>query len=75
VQYVGHHTADDTVVWRDPDDGTGRAVAWLSPTGKLNAVLAVDRPKELVQARRAITAGSAPDPQRLADPAIAYLDA
>ena len=27
VQYVGHHTADDTIVWRDPDDGTGRAVA------------------------------------------------
>jgi 3-phenylpropionate/trans-cinnamate dioxygenase ferredoxin reductase component len=75
VQYVGHHTADDSVVWRDPDDGTGRAVAWLSPEGRLNAVLAVDRPKELVQARRAITAGATPDPQRLADPAISYLDA
>jgi 3-phenylpropionate/trans-cinnamate dioxygenase ferredoxin reductase component len=75
VQYVGHHTPDDTVVWRDPDDGTGRAVAWLAPDGRLNAVLAVDRPKELVQARRAITAGATPDPQRLADPAISYLDA
>jgi 3-phenylpropionate/trans-cinnamate dioxygenase ferredoxin reductase component len=75
AQYVGHHTADDTVVWRDPDDGTGRAVAWLAPDGRLNAVLAVDRPKELVQARRAITAGATPDPQRLADPAISYVDA
>ncbi len=75
VQYVGHHTADDTVMWRDPGDGTGRAVAWLAPDGRLNAVLAVDRPKELVQARRAITAGATPDPQRLADPAISYIDA
>jgi 3-phenylpropionate/trans-cinnamate dioxygenase ferredoxin reductase component len=75
VQYVGHHTADDTIVWRDPDDGTGRAVAWLTPDGRLTAVLAVDRPKELVQARRAIAAGASPDPQRLADPAISYVDA
>ena len=70
-----HHTADDTVVWRDPRRCHGRGGGLAQPDGRLTAVLAVDRPKELVQARRAIAAGASPDPQRLADPTISYVDA
>jgi len=34
------------------------------------AVLAVDRPRDLLQARRAVAAGASPDLDRLADPAV-----
>jgi 3-phenylpropionate/trans-cinnamate dioxygenase ferredoxin reductase subunit len=38
-------------------------------------VLTVDRPRDLLQARRLIAAGAEVDPARLADPAIPLKDA
>lgn len=69
VQYAGHHTAADTLVWRgDPLAATWTA-CWLSGA-RLTAVLTVDRPRDLLQGRRLIAAGTAVDLARLTDPAI-----
>ncbi len=76
VQYAGHHAAADRLVWRgDPDAATWSA-CWLSgDTPRLTAVLAVNRPRDLLQGRRLIAAGAAVDAARLADPAVAVKDA
>jgi 3-phenylpropionate/trans-cinnamate dioxygenase ferredoxin reductase component len=76
VQYAGHHAAADRLVWRgDPDAATWSA-GWLSgDTPRLTAVLAVNRPRDLLQGRRLIAAGAAVDAARLADPAVAVKDA
>jgi hypothetical protein len=67
VQYAGHHPAADRVVWRD--DGERWATFWLAGD-RLVAALTVDRPRDLVQARklmqRAVSVGDA----ALADPAV-----
>jgi NADPH-dependent 2,4-dienoyl-CoA reductase/sulfur reductase-like enzyme len=70
VQYAGHHPAADTTLWRgDPDTG-GWTVCWLSDD-RLVAILTVDRPRDLLQGRRAIAAGAVVDAGLLADPAVA----
>jgi 3-phenylpropionate/trans-cinnamate dioxygenase ferredoxin reductase component len=46
----------------------------VSPATRLTAVLTVDRPRDLLQARRLIAAGAEVDPGRLADPAIPLKD-
>ena len=76
VQYAGHHAAADRLVWRgDPDAATWSA-CWLSgDTPRLTAVLAVNRPRDLLQGRRLIAAGAEVDAARLADPAVAVKDA
>jgi 3-phenylpropionate/trans-cinnamate dioxygenase ferredoxin reductase component len=76
VQYAGHHAAADRLVWRgDPDAATWSA-CWLSgDTPRLSAVLAVNRPRDLLQGRRLIAAGAEVDAARLADPAVAVKDA
>jgi 3-phenylpropionate/trans-cinnamate dioxygenase ferredoxin reductase component len=76
VQYAGHHSAADRLIWRgDPDAATWSA-CWLSgDTPLLTAVLAVNRPRDLLQGRRLIAAGAAVDAARLADPAVAVKDA
>jgi NADPH-dependent 2,4-dienoyl-CoA reductase/sulfur reductase-like enzyme len=91
VQYAGHHTAADRLLWRgDPEAATWSA-CWLtgpqpltpgstvpgpaSPATRLTAVLTVGRPRDLLQARRLIAAGAEVDPARLADPAIPLRDA
>lgn len=70
VRYVGHHDPAGSPVWREPADGRGWSAAWLDTQGRLTAVLTVDRPRELPAARRALAAGAAPDPSRLADPSV-----
>ncbi|WP_241539880.1 FAD-dependent oxidoreductase [Streptomyces sp. M41(2017)] len=67
VQYVGHHTPDDTLVWRGDPAGTAWSVCWLRET-RLVALLAVGRPRDLAQGRRLIEAGARMDPLLLADP-------
>jgi len=77
VQYAGHHhAAADCLVWRgDPEAATWSA-CWLSgDSARLTAVLAVNRPRDLLQGRRLIAAGAAADAARLADPAVAIKDA
>ncbi|WP_320773873.1 FAD-dependent oxidoreductase [Streptomyces sp. CRN 30] len=68
VQYAGHHTAADTVLWRGDPAGPAWTVCWLREN-RLVALLAVGRPRDLAQGRRLIAAGTALDTRLLADPA------
>ena len=87
VQYAGHHSAADRLVWRgDPADREW-AACWLAASGpagpgtgdgageRLVALLTVGRPRDLLQGRRVIAAGGAVDPGRLADPGVPVRDA
>lgn len=74
MQYVGHHTNDDRQVARRSSDSSGWSVGWLAADGRLTALLAVDRPKDMAQARRAIGAGMSPDPDLLSDASVAIRD-
>jgi len=81
VQYCGHHTGADRLVWRGDTGGRDWTACWLagpSPDGaaeRLTAVLAVARPRDLLQGRRLIASGTPVDLARLADPAVALRDA
>jgi NADPH-dependent 2,4-dienoyl-CoA reductase/sulfur reductase-like enzyme len=68
VQYAGHHASADTTVWRGDPSGPAWTVCWLRE-GRLAALLAVGRPRDLAQGRRLIEAGTPMDPQLVADPA------
>ncbi|MEU6401770.1 FAD-dependent oxidoreductase [Streptomyces sp. NPDC046985] len=68
VQYAGHHTGADAAVWRGEPSGPAWTVCWLRE-GRLVALLAVGRPRDLAQGRRLIEAGALMDPALLADPA------
>ncbi|PZG92827.1 oxidoreductase [Streptomyces sp. NTH33] len=68
VQYAGHHTSADTTVWRGDPSGPAWTVCWLRE-GRLVALLAVGRPRDLAQGRRLIESGTPLDPDLLADPA------
>lgn len=68
VQYAGHHTAADTVLWRGDPTGPAWTVCWLREN-RLVALLAVGRPRDLAQGRRLIEAGTELDPVLLEDPA------
>ena len=68
LQYVGHHTTADEPVHRGATWQKTRSVAWLGPDGHLNALLAIDNPADVTQARVAIGSGIMPDIARLADP-------
>ncbi|MCW8377998.1 NAD(P)/FAD-dependent oxidoreductase [Streptomyces justiciae] len=67
VQYAGHHTSADTVLWRGDPSGPAWTVCWLREN-RLVALLAVGRPRDLAQGRRLIEAGTALDPGLLSDP-------
>lgn len=67
VQYIGHHAPADTTVWRGDPTGAAWSVCWLRE-GRLVALLAVGRPRDLAQGRRLIEAGTPMDPELLADP-------
>jgi 3-phenylpropionate/trans-cinnamate dioxygenase ferredoxin reductase component len=79
VQYAGHHTARDRLVWRGDPAEPRWSACWLSPLPdggeQMVAVLSVSRPRDLVQGRRVIAAGQPVDPARLADPAVPLRDA
>jgi 3-phenylpropionate/trans-cinnamate dioxygenase ferredoxin reductase subunit len=69
VQYAGHHPAAERLVYRgDPGDPKW-AACWFTGD-RLEAVLTVDRPRDLVQARRIIAAGAPVDAAAVADPEI-----
>ncbi|MBX9393194.1 FAD-dependent oxidoreductase [Streptomyces sp. TRM72054] len=68
VQYAGHHASADATVWRGDPAGPAWSVCWLRE-GRLVALLAVGRPRDLAQGRRLIEAGTMMDPELLADPA------
>ncbi|MEV0993744.1 FAD-dependent oxidoreductase [Nonomuraea sp. NPDC050202] len=73
LQYAGHHPAGDRLVYRGEPEGKWSAV-WLAGDGTLAAVLAVDRPRDLVQGRRLIDAGARLDAERLVDPQVPLRD-
>ncbi|GAA2207232.1 FAD-dependent oxidoreductase [Nonomuraea monospora] len=73
LQYAGHHPAGDRLVHRGEPEGKWSAV-WLTADDTLAAVLAVDRPRDLVQGRRIIEAGSRLDAERLVDPQVPLRD-
>ncbi|MGW0147287.1 NAD(P)/FAD-dependent oxidoreductase [Streptomyces sp. NPDC003333] len=68
VQYAGHHLGADTLLWRGDPAGPAWSVCWLRE-GRLAALLAVGRPRDLAQGRRLIEAGTPMDASLLADPA------
>jgi 3-phenylpropionate/trans-cinnamate dioxygenase ferredoxin reductase subunit len=68
LQYAGHHGVG-RMLWRGDPAGADWAVCWLDGD-RLAAVLTVNRPRDLVQGRRVIAAGTPVDPARLADPAV-----
>lgn len=68
VQYVGHHAPADTTVWRGDPSGAAWTVCWLHD-GRLVALLAIGRPRDLAQGRKLIEAGTLMDPELLSDPA------
>ncbi|WP_256361804.1 NAD(P)/FAD-dependent oxidoreductase [Streptomyces sp. TRM70350] len=68
VQYAGHHASADATVWRGDPAGPAWSVCWLRG-GRLVALLAVGRPRDLAQGRRLIEAGTVMDAELLADPA------
>ena len=68
VQYAGHHGSADTMVRRGEPTGPAWSVCWLTD-GRLVAVLAVGRPRDLAQGRRLIESGTRMDPALLSDPA------
>jgi 3-phenylpropionate/trans-cinnamate dioxygenase ferredoxin reductase component len=74
VQYCGQHSGSDRLLWRGDTDGREWTACWLDGE-RLTAVLAVSRPRDLLQGRRLIAAGTAVDPARLADPAVPLRDA
>ncbi|TYK47945.1 NAD(P)/FAD-dependent oxidoreductase [Actinomadura decatromicini] len=69
VQYAGSHAASERMVLRGDPSGRKWTLAWLTGD-RLDAVLTVDRPRDLVQARRVIAAGTPVDPGALADPDV-----
>jgi 3-phenylpropionate/trans-cinnamate dioxygenase ferredoxin reductase subunit len=73
VQYAGHHPAGERLLYRGELGGKWSA-CWLTAEGTLAAVLAVDRPRDLVQGRRIIEGGHRLDGERLVDPDVALRD-
>ncbi|GAA5702415.1 oxidoreductase [Streptomyces avermitilis] len=66
VQYVGHHATADATVWRGDPEGAAWTVCWLRE-GRLVALLAVGRPRDLAQGRKLIESGAPMNPELLAD--------
>ncbi len=68
VQFAGHLADADRTLWRGDPSGPAWTVCWLRD-GRLVALLAVGRPRDLAQGRRLIESGTPMDPVLLADPA------
>ena len=73
IQYAGHHPAVERPLYRGEPGGKWSA-CWLTSENTLAAIIAVDRPRDLVQGRRIIQAGHRLDAERLVDPEVALRD-
>ncbi|KNB52718.1 NAD(P)/FAD-dependent oxidoreductase [Streptomyces caatingaensis] len=69
VQYAGHHSAADELVWRGDPAGAAWTVCWLRGD-VLVALLAVGRPRDLAQGRKLIERGAVVDRGRVADAGV-----
>ena len=74
IQYVGFHGGADRMLLRGDPAARQWSACWLAGD-LLVALLAVNSPRDQVQARRVIQAGAAVDAARLSDPAIPVRDA
>lgn len=75
VQYAGHHPVAERMVLRgDPAADAKWAACWLTGE-RLEAIITVDSPRDLVQARRIISAGTPVDVDLLTDPKVAVRNA
>lgn len=74
VQYAGDHAASERLVHRGDPSGRKWAAVWLTGD-RLDAILTVDAPRDLVQARRVIAAGTPVDPETITDPGVPVRDA
>ncbi|MFD5399878.1 NAD(P)/FAD-dependent oxidoreductase [Streptomyces sp. NPDC127097] len=69
VQYAGHHGNADELVWRGDPAGAAWSVIWLRE-GRLVALLAVGRPRDLAQGRKLIERGVVLDRERAANASV-----
>ena len=72
LQFAGHRTEDTRVVMRGSTTDATWAVGWIKDTeegSELTAILTLDRPRDLTQARRVMTARRLVDESKFADPA------
>ena len=70
LQFAGHLNGSERVVVRGDTINADWAVGWFDDSGsQLIAILTVDRPRDLTQARRVMTANAKVDPELFADPA------
>jgi 3-phenylpropionate/trans-cinnamate dioxygenase ferredoxin reductase component len=69
VQYAGHHPVAARMVYRGDPASAKWAACWLTGD-RLDAIVTVDRPRDLVQARRIITAGTPVDIDLITDPEV-----
>jgi len=69
VQYAGHHSGDDRLVWRGDPEEAAWSVCWLR-SGRLAAVLAVGRPRDLTQGRKLVERGLPVREELVADPSV-----
>ncbi|NRQ35061.1 FAD-dependent oxidoreductase [Nonomuraea sp. NN258] len=74
VQYVGHHSAADRLVFRGDPGASAWTALWLSDD-RLRAVLAVDRPRDVTQGRRLIAGGAPVALGLIVDPDVALSSA
>jgi NADPH-dependent 2,4-dienoyl-CoA reductase/sulfur reductase-like enzyme len=69
MQYVGYHGDAERFLWRGNPAEPSWAACWLA-AGRLVAMLTVDRPRDLLQARRLIASQDPVNVSRLTDPTI-----
>ncbi|MFB4315694.1 NAD(P)/FAD-dependent oxidoreductase [Actinomadura sp. 21ATH] len=74
VQYVGHHPVAERMVRRGDPAGAKWAVCWLTGD-RLEAILTVGAPRDMVQAKRLIANRTPVDAAALADPSVPVRDA
>jgi 3-phenylpropionate/trans-cinnamate dioxygenase ferredoxin reductase component len=67
IQYIGHHPVADGLTWRGDPAGATWSACWLRGE-RLVALLAVGRPRDIVQGRKLIEQAAPVDQVRLADP-------
>jgi 3-phenylpropionate/trans-cinnamate dioxygenase ferredoxin reductase subunit len=69
MQYVGYHGGAESLLWRGDPAEPSWGACWLSG-GRLVAMLTVDCPRDMLQARRLIASAAPVDVTRLTDPAV-----
>lgn len=74
VQFAGRSRPGDRLVWRGDPESPRWSACWLAGE-TMTAVLAVGRPRDLVQGRRLMARGAAFDAAALADPDVRVRDA